>query len=153
MLPVEIFCLTLMISQQREYFKLRRRRTRELRAESLVWLSPTGDSSWRRHFIEVLELMVNKHDSHITFVLLSLVSNNLPNRGRGHSKLFTNCHVSWDTLYRSFYLLKKCWTLYSKFFVHLCCTKCVFSTSSHFFRETPIRDSQFFWMRIFSSVY
>jgi len=42
---MKIFCLTLMISQQRKYFKLRRRRTRELRAENLVWLSPTGDSS------------------------------------------------------------------------------------------------------------
>ena len=26
-------------------------------------------------------------------------SNNLTNYGRRHFKLFTNCHVSWDTLY------------------------------------------------------
>ena len=29
----------------------------------------------------------------------SLVSNNWANNGKRHSKLFTNCHVSWDTLY------------------------------------------------------
>ena len=28
-----------------------------------------------------------------------MVLNNLTNYGRRHSKLFTNCHVSWDTLY------------------------------------------------------
>ena len=30
---------------------------------------------------------------------MSLVSNNLTNIGRRHCKLFTNCHVSYDTLY------------------------------------------------------
>jgi len=35
-----------------------------------------------------------------TIILLSfLVSNNLTNHGRRHFKLFTKCHVSWDTLY------------------------------------------------------
>ena len=29
----------------------------------------------------------------------SLVSDNLTSYGRRHFKLFTNCHVSWDTLY------------------------------------------------------
>ena len=33
------------------------------------------------------------------FLLFSLVSNNLTNYERRHFKLFTNCHVSWDTLY------------------------------------------------------
>ena len=28
-----------------------------------------------------------------------MVSNNLENYGRRHFKIFTNCHVSWDTLY------------------------------------------------------
>ena len=32
-------------------------------------------------------------------LLLSLVLNNYTNYVRSHSKLFTNCHVSWDTLY------------------------------------------------------
>jgi len=30
---------------------------------------------------------------------MSLVLNILANYGRRHSKLLTNCHVSWDTLY------------------------------------------------------
>ena len=30
-------------------------------------------------------------------LLMSLVLNTLTNCGRRHSKLFTNCHVSWDT--------------------------------------------------------
>ena len=33
------------------------------------------------------------------FLLFSFVSKNLTNYGRRHLKLFTNCHVSWDTLY------------------------------------------------------
>ena len=33
------------------------------------------------------------------FSLFSFVSQNLTNYGRRHLKLFTNCHVSWDTLY------------------------------------------------------
>ena len=33
-------------------------------------------------------------------LLVSLASNNLSNYGRRHFKLFTNCHVSWDTLYQ-----------------------------------------------------
>ena len=33
--------------------------------------------------------------------LVSLVSNNLSNFGIRHFKLFTNCHVSWDTLYQT----------------------------------------------------
>ena len=32
-------------------------------------------------------------------LLVSLVSNNLSNYKRRHFKLFTNCHVSWDTQY------------------------------------------------------
>lgn len=31
-------------------------------------------------------------------LLIFLVSNNLKNHGIRHLKLFTNCHVSWDTL-------------------------------------------------------
>ena len=38
------------------------------------------------------------YDSCIIFLFLSLVLNNFTNCGREHSKLFTNCHVSWDTL-------------------------------------------------------
>ena len=34
-------------------------------------------------------------------MLFSLVSNSLTNYGRRHFKLFTNCHVSWDTLYHN----------------------------------------------------
>ena len=41
------------------------------------------------------------YDSYIIFLLLSLVLNNLTNNGRRHSKLFTNCRVSWDTLYNT----------------------------------------------------
>ena len=33
------------------------------------------------------------------FLLFSFVSKNLTNYRRRHLKLFTNCHVSWDTLY------------------------------------------------------
>ena len=33
------------------------------------------------------------------FLLFSFVSKNLTNYGRRHLKLFTNCHVSWKTLY------------------------------------------------------
>ena len=32
-----------------------------MQAENLVWLSPRGDSSWRRHYAEVLKLMVNNY--------------------------------------------------------------------------------------------
>ena len=34
-------------------------------------------------------------------LLVSLISNNLSSYGRRHFKLFTNCHVSWDTLIKS----------------------------------------------------
>ena len=34
-------------------------------------------------------------------LLISLVSNNLSNYGSRHFKLFTNCQVSWDTLYQN----------------------------------------------------
>ena len=34
-------------------------------------------------------------------LLFSLVSNNLTNYGRRHFKLFTDCYVSWDTLYKN----------------------------------------------------
>ena len=37
--------------------------------------------------------------SHMIFLMLFLVLNNLTNYGRRHSKLFNNCHVSWDTLF------------------------------------------------------
>ena len=37
-------------------------------------------------------------------LLFSLVSNNFKNYGRRHLKIFTNCHVSWDTLYNIKYL-------------------------------------------------
>ena len=33
------------------------------------------------------------------FLFFSFVSKNLTNYERRHLKLFTNCHVSWDTLY------------------------------------------------------
>ena len=33
------------------------------------------------------------------FLLFSLVSNKIKNYWRRHFKIFTNCHVSWDTLY------------------------------------------------------
>ena len=51
------------------------------------------------HF--TLKLILLKCDSYIIFLLLSLVLNNSPHYGRRHTKLFTNCHVSWDTLYQN----------------------------------------------------
>jgi len=48
-----------MISQQRNISSPVGGGQRNLRAENLVWLSPTGDTIRRRHFIEVLKLMVN----------------------------------------------------------------------------------------------
>ena len=59
MLLMKIFCLTLMISQQRNILSFVGGGQWNLRAENLVWLSPTGDTIRRRHFIEVLKLMVN----------------------------------------------------------------------------------------------
>ena len=44
-------------------------------------------------------------------LLFSFVSKNLTNYGRRHLKLFTNCRVSWDTLYQGmtqFVLQKIC---------------------------------------------
>ena len=41
------------------------------------------------------------------FILFSSVSKNLTNYGRRHLKLFTNCHVSWDTLYIIFGIFGK----------------------------------------------
>ena len=38
---------------------------------------------------------------------MSLVLNNLTIYGRRHSKLFTNCHVSWETLYYNTKTIKK----------------------------------------------
>ena len=61
MLLMKIFCLTLMISQQQNILSSVGGGQWNLRAENLVWLSPTGDSSRRRHFIEVLKLMVNNY--------------------------------------------------------------------------------------------
>ena len=43
---------------------------------------------------------------------MSFLSNNLTNYGRWHSKLFTNCHVSWDTLY---YTLRSTTTSWQSF--------------------------------------
>ena len=51
------------------------------------------------------------------FLLFSFVSKNLTNYGRRHLKLFTNCHVSWDTLYITklkWNFLRKGWTGISK---------------------------------------
>ena len=43
----------------------------------------------------------------IQFTLsFSLISNNLTNYGRRHFKLFTNCHVLWDTLYLQYSTIK-----------------------------------------------
>ena len=60
MLLMKIFCLTLMISQQRNISSPVGGGQWNLRAENFVWLSPTGDTIRRRRFIEVLKLMVNK---------------------------------------------------------------------------------------------
>ena len=40
------------------------------------------------------------------FLLFSFVLKNLTNYGRRHLKLFTNCHVSWDTLYLKLHRFK-----------------------------------------------
>ena len=46
----------------------------------------------------------------------SLISNSLTNYGRRHFKLFTNCHVSWDTLQHTVSLIKNFdSTLYHQF--------------------------------------
>ena len=37
-------------------------------------------------------------------ITILFVSNNLKNYGRRHFKIFTNCHVSWDTLYVFLYI-------------------------------------------------
>ena len=58
--------------------------------------------SFKKSFAQVyftLKLILLQYYTYIIFLLLSLVLENLTNYGRRHSKLFTNCHVSWDTLY------------------------------------------------------
>ena len=52
---------------------------------------------FKKSFVQIYILLT--YDSYIIFLLLSLVLKNLTNYGRRHSKLFTNCHVSWETLY------------------------------------------------------
>ena len=71
MLLMKIFCLTLIISQQRNISSPVGGGQWNLRAENLVWLSPTGDTIRRRHFIEVLKLMVNN----ILFSMSSSLAN------------------------------------------------------------------------------
>ena len=44
------------------------------------------------------EINFLKMTAMLYFLLFSFVSMNLTNYGRRHLKLFTNCHVSWDTL-------------------------------------------------------
>ena len=46
-----------------------------------------------------LKSIFYKMTAMLYFLLFSFVSKNLTNYGRRHLKLFTNCHVSWDTLY------------------------------------------------------
>ena len=46
-----------------------------------------------------LKSIFYKMTAMLYFLLFSFVSQNLTNYGRRHLKLFTNCHVSWDTLY------------------------------------------------------
>ena len=46
-----------------------------------------------------LKSIFYKMTTMLYFLLFSSVSKNLTNYGRRHLKLFTNCHVSWDTLY------------------------------------------------------
>ena len=50
----------------------------------------------------------------LKILLFSLVTNNLTYSGRRHFKLFTNCHVSWDTLYvqnNNRYVNYRCYSL------------------------------------------
>ena len=46
-----------------------------------------------------LKSICYKMTAMLYFLLFSFVSKNLTNYGRRHLKLFTNCHVSWGTLY------------------------------------------------------
>ena len=51
--------------------------------------------------IYILKLILLLQDCHIMlFIILFVIKLNLTNNGRRHFKLFTNCHVSWDTLYQ-----------------------------------------------------
>ena len=59
MLLMKIFCLILMISQQRKYFKLRRRRTRELRAEKFGLAVSDRRFKLKTTFYRGFKLMVN----------------------------------------------------------------------------------------------
>ena len=56
--------------------------------------------SFKKSFAQIcftLNLILLCYNSYIIFLLLSLVWNNLTNYGRRHSKIFTNCYVTWDT--------------------------------------------------------
>ena len=70
------------------------------------------------------------------FSLFSLISNNLTNYGRRHFKLFTNWHVSWDTLYMLFYLPLFLVGLINKIFSVNQMIKLVFPRSWPFHRWT-----------------
>ena len=50
-----------------------------------------------------LKVILRQHGSYylIIYLLLSVVLNNYTNYGRIHSKIFTNRHVLWHTLYLS----------------------------------------------------
>ena len=58
-------------------------------------------------------------------LFVSSVSNSLSNYGRRHFKLFTNCHVSWDTLY-----LTKHWNLYFLFLSLHCIVLSIISSTT-----------------------
>ena len=47
----------------------------------------------------ILKSILIKYDCLVIFFIIFLLLNNSTNYGRRHFKLFTNCHVSWDTLY------------------------------------------------------
>ena len=56
-----------------------------------------------------LKSIFYKMTAMLYFLLFSLVWKNLTNYGRRHLKLFTNCHVSWDTLYIHCLVNSKYW--------------------------------------------
>ena len=51
-----------------------------------------------------LKSIFYKMTAMLYFLLFSFVSKNLTNYGRRHLNLFTNCHVSWDTLYQTIWM-------------------------------------------------
>ena len=77
MLLMKIFCLTLMISQQRKYFKLRRRRTMEFAGWKFGLAVSDRRFKLKTTFYRGFKLMVNK----FIYISVCTVYPNLPEDG------------------------------------------------------------------------